>query len=80
MKVVGEIKPPSYKDPVKMLRNIADKIESGEYGDVETLVVALATDQGYETFGGGRNSGVEHCAYLFATAHQRLVFLPWGGE
>ena len=32
LKVVGEIKPPDYRDPVKMLRNLADNIEAGDYG------------------------------------------------
>lgn len=77
LKIVGEIKPPEYKDPVQMLRNLADNIEAGEYGDVETLVVALAADQGCEMFGGGRRSSLEECAFLYATAHQRLVCLPW---
>ena len=78
LKVVGEIKPHDYKDPVQMLRNIADEIEAGKFGDVETLVVALAADHGYEMFGGGRKSSLEECAFLYATAHQRLVCLPWG--
>lgn len=33
LKVVGEIRPPEYKDPVLMLRNLADDIEAGEFGD-----------------------------------------------
>lgn len=77
LKIVGEIKPPEYKDPVQMLRNLADAIEAGEYGDVETIVIALAADQGYEMFGGGRESSLEECAFLYATAHQRLACLPW---
>ena len=31
LKVVGEIKPPDYRDPVKMLRNLADDIEGGRW-------------------------------------------------
>lgn len=80
LKVIGEIKPPEYKDPVRMLRNLADNIEAGKYGEIETLVVATAGDQGYETFGGGQDSGMHTCAFLFATAHQRLLNIPWGGE
>jgi hypothetical protein len=57
MVVVGEIKPPAYRDPVQMLRNLADDIEAGKYGDVETIVIATAGSAGYDTFGGGRDSG-----------------------
>jgi|DEB19_MinimDraft_3_1074340.scaffolds.fasta_scaffold05064_5 hypothetical protein len=80
LKVVGEIKPPSYKDPVTMLRNIADMIERGDYGDVDTIVVATAGSEGYDTFGGGKDSDMHACAFLFGAAHQRLLALPWGGE
>lgn len=80
LKVVGEIKPPGYKDPVTLLRNIADMIERGEYGDVDTVVVATAGSEGYDTFGGGKDSDTYTCAFLFGAAHQRLLALPWGGE
>jgi hypothetical protein len=80
LKVVGEITPPGYKDPVKMLRRIADQIEAGDYGDIETIVVATAGSDGYDTFGGGRDSGMHACAFLFAASHQRLVSIPWDGE
>ena len=79
MKVIGEIKPPEYKDPVKMLRNIADNIEKGEYGDVNTIVVAAWGDEGLETFGGGRDSDMFHCTYLFGAAQARLLNLPFEG-
>ena len=80
LKVVGEIKPPDFKDPVKLLRKIADDIEAGVYGEVETVVVALAGDNGFNTFGGGRQSSMHHCAFLFAASATRLHNLPWGGE
>lgn len=78
LKVVGEIKPPEYKDPVQMLRNLADNIEKGDYGNVETIAVALCADQGYEMFGGGRDSGMNDCAFLFSAAAARLHNIPWG--
>ena len=80
LKVVGEIRPPSYRDPVQMLRNLADNIEAGDYGDIETIVVATAGDQGFYTFGGGRLSGMHECAFLFASAAARLHQIPWGSE
>lgn len=80
LKVVGEIKPPSYKDPVKMLRRIADQIEAGDYADVSTVVVATWGDDGVNTFGGGRDSDMFQCSYLFGVAHTRMLNLPLGGE
>lgn len=77
LKVVGEIKPPDYRDPVKMLRNIADSIEEGKYGNVETIVVATFGDNGVDTFGGGKDSGVYACTYLFGCAQARLLRLPF---
>ena len=80
LKVVGEITPPDYKDPVKMLRNIADDIENGKHGDVDTVVVATSGTGGIEMFGGGRASDGQHCAYVFGAAQVRLLNIPWGGE
>lgn len=77
LKVVGEIKPPDFKDPVKLLRKIADDIEAGVYGEVNTAVVALAGDKGFDTFGAGRKSSIEHCAFLFGYSATRLHALPW---
>lgn len=80
LKVVGEIRPPDYMDPVTMLRNIADKIEAGDYSDVTTVAVALSTENGIETFGGGRHSDVYISAYLFGAAHNRLLNIQWGSS
>lgn len=80
LKVVGEIAPPSYKDPAKMLRNIADNIEAGDYGDVTTIVVATWGDNGVDTFGGGKDSDMFHCSYLFGVAQTRLQNIPLEGE
>ena len=76
LKVVGEIGPPPYKDPVKMLRNIAKQIEKGEYEGVTTIVVALWGDDGVATFGGGKDSDMFHCSYLFGVAQARLQNIP----
>ena len=80
LKVVGEIAPPGYKDPVKMLRNIADSIESGEYEVPTTIVVATWDSTGVTMFGGGKDSDMYHCNYLFGVAHTRMLALPVGGE
>ena len=55
-----------------MLREIADEIEAGNYGDVSTVVVALQGDA-VETFSGGRDSYLSMSAYLFGVAHHRLL-------
>jgi hypothetical protein len=79
LKVVGKITPPDYKDPVQMLRNIADDLEAGRYGDVETIVVATNGTNGLEMFGGGRASDAQCCAFVFGAAQVRLLSIPWGG-
>lgn len=76
-KIVGEIKPPDYRDSATLLRNIADDIEAGVYGEVSTVAVAMAAEKGYETFGGGLHSSMEHCAFLFASATARLHVIPY---
>lgn len=77
LKIVGEIKPPDFRDPAKMLRNIADDIEAGVYGEVSTVAVAMAAEEGVELFCGGRQSALEHCAFLFGTAAARCHAAPW---
>lgn len=56
MKVVGEIRPDPYRDPVQMLRNLADGVEAGEYGDISTVGIVALADEGIHVFGGGRVS------------------------
>lgn len=80
LKVVGEIAPPGYKDPVKMLRNLADNIENGEYGDITTIVAATWGDTGVCMFSGGKDSDMFHATYLFGVAHTRMLNLALGGE
>lgn len=78
--MVGEIAPPEYLDPVLLLRNLADDIEAGAYGDVETIAIVLAADVGYDMFGGGRRSSMADCGFLYASAAQRLAAIPWDTE
>ena len=80
LKVVGKIEPPVYKDPAAMLRNIADMIDSGEIGEVETVVVGIAGEEGYDTYAGGKLSELAHSAFVFAACATRLQNIPWGGE
>ena len=76
LKVAGVIEPADFKDPVKMLRKIADEIEAGEYGDVETIVVGLRGET-YETFGGGKLASLQDCGFLFGACATRLMNIPF---
>ena len=72
LKVVGEIKPPDYRDPVKMLRNLADNIEAGDYGTVHTIAIATFGDVGLEVFGGGDDSVGPTVAMVFQAASMKM--------
>ena len=72
LKVVGEIKPPDYRDPVKMLRNLANNIEKGEYGEVHTVAIATFGDAGLELFGGGDDSVGPTVAMVFQAASMKM--------
>ncbi len=72
LKVVGEIKPPEYKDPVKMLRNLANDIENGDYGTVHTIAIATFGDAGLEVFGGGDDSVGPTVARVFQAASMKM--------
>lgn len=72
LKVVGEIKPPPYKEPATMLRNLADDIESGKYGAVNTVAIATFGDDGLQVFGGGGDSEASTVAMLFQAASMKL--------
>lgn len=65
LKVVGEIAPPDYMDPVKMLRNLADEIEANSHGIVHTVAIATFGDAGLEVYGGGDDSAGPTIAMLF---------------
>lgn len=72
LKVVGEIKPPDYKDPIKMLRNLADSIEKGEYGTVRSIAIATFGDAGLDAFGGGDDSDGSTIAMVFQAASMKM--------
>jgi hypothetical protein len=63
---------PDYKDAVKALRNIADEIEAGAYGDVSTAAIALFGDK-LEVFGAGSDSEAPTVALLFSAAAARFA-------
>jgi hypothetical protein len=72
LKVVGEIKPPEYKDPVKMLRNLADDIENGKHGEVHTIAIATFGDDGLQVFGGGDDSEPPTVGMMFQAASMKM--------
>lgn len=72
LKIVGEIKPPEFKDPVRMLRNIADEIEAGDYGEVNTIAIATFGDAGLQLFGGGSDSLGPSVAMVFQAASIKM--------
>lgn len=75
---VVDIKPPEYKNPVTLLRNIADEIERGEHGEVNTLAIAMFVDGAEDgeplaMFGGGRESDQYHVVAAFGAAQAKLL-------
>ena len=72
LKVVGEIKPPPYKEPVTMLRNLANDIEKGKYGEVTCIAIATFGDDGLQVFGGGIDSEGPVVAMMFQSASMKL--------
>jgi hypothetical protein len=69
---IHEISPPDYRDCARCLRNIADEIEAGDYGEVGTVAVAVMGDT-LEIFGGGADSAGPSIAMVFGAAHLKLI-------
>ena len=63
---------PDYKDPVKALRNLADEIEAGEFGDVTTCAIALFGER-LDVFASGPDSEAPTVALLFSAAAHRFA-------
>lgn len=72
LKVV-ELPTANYRDPVKMLRELADDIEAGQFGGVETIAIATFSDDGLKVFGGGPDSQGPTVALLFSAAALRFA-------
>lgn len=62
----------NFRDPVATLREIADQIEAGEYGDVWTVGLVLFGDT-LEVFGMGVDSDGPTIALLMNAAALRLA-------
>lgn len=63
---------PAYRDPVKALRNLANDIEAGRYGDVSSCGVVIFGDT-MEVFGSGSDSEAPTIALLFSAAAHRFA-------
>ena len=68
-----DIAPPPYKDPVEMLRNMADDIENEVYTGVETLAIAMWSDEGLTLFGGGPDANGATVHLLFDAGKTRMA-------
>jgi hypothetical protein len=63
---------PDYKDPVKALRNLADDIEAGRFGEVGSCGVVIFGDE-MHVYGSGADSGACTIALLFSAAAHRFA-------
>ena len=73
LKVVGEINPPDYRDAVKMLRNLADDIEAGEFGEVNSIALVRFGDDGLHVHAGGRDSDAGTAMLLLMSGVNKLT-------
>jgi hypothetical protein len=73
---IVEFPKPSLHDIPQMLRNIADDIEAGDFGSVQSGVMLLETDQTLHTFGWGDAEGFKAVG-MFQTAAQMLSAGLW---
>lgn len=63
---------PDYRDTVKALRNLANNIEAGKYGEVGSCGVVVMGDR-MEVFGSGIDSTGPAIALLFSAAAHRFA-------
>lgn len=63
---------PDYKNPVMMLRNLADEIEAGVFGEVNSIAIVTFGD-GLNIFGGGCDSEAPTIALLCQAASHRFA-------
>lgn len=63
---------PGYRDPVKALRNLADDIDAGKFGEVGSCGVVIFGDT-MEVFGSGVDSDGPTIALLFSAAAHRFA-------
>ena len=69
---IVEFPTPDYRDPVKMLRNLANQIEAGDFGEITSLGV-VTFGPTMEIFGAGIDSSACTVALLFNAAALRFA-------
>lgn len=67
-----EFNAPDYRNPVKALRNLADQIEAGKFGEVGSCGVVIFGDT-LEIFGSGAENDRQTISLLFAAAINRFA-------
>lgn len=70
---VVEFKRPEYFNASAALRNLADEIDAGTYGEVMTCAVALETSEGVDIFGSGPRSDIENVYFVFGVAMNAIA-------
>lgn len=78
-----DIKPPVWKDPVTMLRGTIEEIEAGQYGDINTIAIAIISEgakdgEPVSVCAGGRNSDLAHAVLALTAAQARLLGIATG--
>ncbi len=63
---------PDYREPVKALRNLADDIEAGNHGEVNSCGVVIFGET-MEVFGSGVDNEGTTIALLFSAAAHRFA-------
>lgn len=61
----------NFRQPAATLREIADRIDNGDFGEVGCVAVALMGER-VEIFGAGIDSGAPSVALLFHAAFLRM--------
>jgi hypothetical protein len=72
---------PSLNDIVAQIRAFADRIENGEYGDVEAVIAVMPRERSYPTvFAWGAAHGAFNSIIQLDLAHQWMVRAAVGLE
>jgi len=65
---VVELKRPEYFNISAALRNLADEIDAGKFGEAATCAVAMDGDLGLDIFGSGPRSELENVYFTLGLA------------
>ena len=73
LKLVSDIKPQDNADVARIIRGLADDIESGTLGDAHTVVLALQSTTRFAIASAGPHSDPWRSTALFQMATARMV-------